>query len=464
MSEITCFKAYDIRGQLGTQLNEDIAYRIARAFAQWLKPDRIVLGGDVRDTSEALKAALANGLRDEGVNVLDLGLAGTEEVYFATFHLGVEGGIEVTASHNPIDYNGLKLVREESRPISADTGLVQIRELAEANVYELIDGRDPTVPDEERGNYELVDTREAYIQHLLSYIEPANFTPLKLLVNAGNGAAGPAIDALEVAFKRMALPVELIKICHEPDGSFPNGIPNPILTENRGLTRDAVLEHGADMGIAWDGDFDRCFLFDEQGRFIEGYYIVGLLAEAFLQKEPGARIIHDPRLVWNTLEQVEAGGGVAVQTKAGHAFIKERMRDEDAVYGGEMSAHHYFRDFAYCDSGMIPWLLVAELLCVKGKPMSELVDERIAAFPSSGEINLTVSDAPAVLKAIEAKYAPDALDVDHTDGVSICFADWRFNLRASNTEPVIRLNVESRGDQALMERETARLVEVIGGL
>ena len=464
MSEITCFKAYDIRGQLGTQLNEDIAYRIARAFAQWLKPDRIVLGGDVRDTSEALKAALANGLRDEGVNVLDLGLAGTEEVYFATFHLGVEGGIEVTASHNPIDYNGLKLVREGSRPISADTGLVQIRELAEANVYELVDGRDPSVPDDQRGNYELVDTREAYIQHLLSYIEPANFTPLKLLVNAGNGAAGPAIDALEAAFKRLAIPVELIKICHEPDGSFPNGIPNPILTENRGLTRDAVLEHGADMGIAWDGDFDRCFLFDEQGRFIEGYYIVGLLAEAFLQKEPGARIIHDPRLVWNTLEQVEAGGGVAVQTKAGHAFIKERMRDEDAVYGGEMSAHHYFRDFAYCDSGMIPWLLVAELLCVKGKPMSELVDERIAAFPSSGEINLTVSDAPAVLKAIEAKYAPDALDVDHTDGVSICFADWLFNLRASNTEPVIRLNVESRGDQALMERETARLVEVIGGL
>lgn len=464
MSEITCFKAYDIRGQLGTQLNEEIAYRIARAFAQWLKPDRIVLGGDVRVTSAALKAALANGLRDEGVNVLDLGLAGTEEVYFATFHLGVEGGIEVTASHNPIDYNGLKLVREGSRPISADTGLVQIRELAEANVYELVDGRDPTVPEDERGTYELVDTREAYIQHLLGYIEPGNFTPLKLVVNAGNGTAGPAIDALEAAFKRLAMPVELVKICHEPDGSFPNGIPNPILTENRGLTRDAVLEHKADMGIAWDGDFDRCFLFDEQGRFIEGYYIVGLLAEAFLQKEPGARIIHDPRLVWNTVEQVEAGGGVAVQTKAGHAFIKERMREEDAVYGGEMSAHHYFRDFAYCDSGMIPWLLVAELLCVKSKPMSELVDERIAAFPSSGEINLTVSDAPAVLKAIEAKYAPDALEVDHTDGVSICFADWRFNLRASNTEPVIRLNVESRGDQALMERETARLVEVIGGL
>jgi phosphomannomutase len=464
MSEITCFKAYDIRGQLGTQLDEDIAYRIARAFAQWLKPDRIVLGGDVRDTSEALKAALANGLRDEGVNVLDLGLVGTEEVYFATFHLGVEGGIEVTASHNPIDYNGLKLVREGSRPISADSGLVEIRALAEANVYELVDGRDPSVPADQRGSYERVSTREAYIQHLLGYIEPANFTPLKLLVNAGNGTAGPAIDALEAAFKQLKLPVELIKICHEPDGSFPNGIPNPILVENRSLTSNAVLEHKADMGIAWDGDFDRCFLFDEQGRFIEGYYIVGLLAEAFLQKEPGARIVHDPRLVWNTVEQVEENGGVAVQTKAGHAFIKDRMRQEDAVYGGEMSAHHYFRNFAYCDSGMIPWLLVAELLCVKGKPVSELVDERIARFPSSGEINLTVSDAPAVLDAIEGRYAPDALEVDHTDGVSICFADWRFNLRASNTEPVIRLNVESRGDQPLMERETAQLVEVIGGL
>jgi len=464
MSEITCFKAYDVRGQLGTQLDEDIAYRIARAFAQWLKPDRIVLGGDVRDTSEALKAALANGLRDEGVNVLDLGLVGTEEVYFATFHLGVEGGIEVTASHNPIDYNGLKLVREGSRPISADSGLVEIRALAEANVYELVDGRDPSVPADQRGSYERVSTREAYIQHLLGYIEPANFTPLKLLVNAGNGTAGPAIDALEAAFKQLKLPVELIKICHEPDGSFPNGIPNPILVENRSLTSNAVLEHKADMGIAWDGDFDRCFLFDEQGRFIEGYYIVGLLAEAFLQKEPGARIVHDPRLVWNTVEQVEENGGVAVQTKAGHAFIKDRMRQEDAVYGGEMSAHHYFRNFAYCDSGMIPWLLVAELLCVKGKPVSELVDERIARFPSSGEINLTVSDAPAVLDAIEGRYAPDALEVDHTDGVSICFADWRFNLRASNTEPVIRLNVESRGDQALMERETARLVEVIGGI
>src|SRR5690606_6640759 len=347
MSQITCFKAYDIRGQLGTQLNEDIAYRIARAFAQWLKPRRIVLGGDIRESSAALKAALANGLRDEGVDVLDLGMVGTEEVYFATFHLEVDGGIEVTASHNPIDYNGFKLVREGSRPISADTGLAEIRALAEAQHYELVDGCDPSVDEQDRGSYELIDTRADYIEHLLTYIDPVSFTPMRLVVNAGNGAAGPVIDALEKAFAEQHMPVELVKICHKPDGTFPNGIPNPIRSENRGGTRDAGLKGQADMGIAWDGDFDRCFLFDEQGRFIEGYYIVGLLAEAFLQKERGARIIHDPRLVWNTVEQIEQNGGVAIQTKAGHAFIKERMRAEDAIYGGEMSAHHYFRDFAY---------------------------------------------------------------------------------------------------------------------
>ena len=461
MSEITCFKAYDIRGQLGTQLDEDIAYRIARGFAQWLKPRRVVLGGDIRQSSAPLKAALANGLRDEGVDVLDLGMVGTEEVYFATFHLGVDGGIEVTASHNPIDYNGFKLVREGSRPISADTGLADIRALAEAAQYELVNGQDPSVAEEDRGSYEQVDIRQDYIEHLLSYVDPVSFTPMRLVVNAGNGAAGPVIDALEKAFAEQHIPIELVKINHEPDGTFPNGIPNPILTENRGVTRDAVLKYQADMGIAWDGDFDRCFLFDEQGRFIEGYYIVGLLAEAFLQKERAARIIHDPRLVWNTVEQIEQNGGVAVQTKAGHAFIKERMREEDAIYGGEMSAHHYFRDFAYCDSGMIPWLLVAELMCRKEKPLSELVDERIAAYPSSGEINLAVSDAPTVLKAIEQQYAPGALDVDYTDGLSISFEQWRFNLRASNTEPVIRLNVESRGDGALMQQQTEKLLEAI---
>ncbi len=455
MTTLTCFKAYDIRGQLGRELNEDIAYRIARAYAEWLKPGTVVLGGDIRETSPALKAALARGLCEAGVNVLDLGMTGTEEVYFATWHLGADGGIEVTASHNPIDYNGFKLVREGSQPISRDTGLEDIRLLAEKAEF----AAPAAVPGELRN----VDCRAAYVEHLLSYIDCRALKPLKLVVNAGNGAAGPALDAIEAALKARGVPFEFIKINHQPDGRFPNGIPNPMLEDNRAATRDAVLAHGADMGIAWDGDFDRCFLFDEQGNFIEGYYIVGLLAEAFLHKEAGARIIHDPRLTWNTLDIVAANGGEPVQCKAGHAFIKQRMREENAIYGGEMSAHHYFRDFAYCDSGMIPWLLVAELICVRNQSLSALVGERIAAFPSSGEINRKVADASEVIQRIESIYVGDALAVDYTDGLSVAFADWRFNLRSSNTEPVIRLNVESRGDEALMQAKTAGLLAQIGG-
>lgn len=455
MTTLTCFKAYDIRGQLGPELNEDIAYRIARAYAQWLKPKTVVLGGDIRETSPALKAALARGLTEAGVSVLDLGMTGTEEVYFATWHLGADGGIEVTASHNPIDYNGFKLVREGSQPISRDTGLEEIRQLAERSEF--------AAPAAVPGELREVDCRAAFVEHLLGYIDCTALKPLKLVVNAGNGAAGPALDAIEAALKARGVPFEFIKINHEPDGRFPNGIPNPMLEGNRAATRDAVLAHGADLGIAWDGDFDRCFLFDEQGQFIEGYYIVGLLAEAFLRKEDGARVIHDPRLVWNTLDIVEHSGGEPVQCKAGHAFIKQRMREVNAIYGGEMSAHHYFRDFAYCDSGMIPWLLVAELICARGQTLSSLVGERIRAFPSSGEINLKVEDAPAVLARIEDIYAADAVLVDYTDGLSVAFADWRFNLRASNTEPVIRLNVESRADETLMQAKTAELLAAIGG-
>ncbi|MCC6076894.1 phosphomannomutase [Pseudomonas sp. GCM10022188] len=455
MTTLTCFKAYDIRGQLGRELNEDIAYRIARAYAEWLKPRTVVLGGDIRETSPALKAALARGLCEAGVTVLDLGMTGTEEVYFATWNLGADGGIEVTASHNPIDYNGFKLVRQGSQPISSDTGLQEIRLMAEKAEF--------AAPAAVPGELREVSNRAAYVEHLLSYIDTGALKPLKLVVNAGNGAAGPVLDAIEAALKARGVPFEFIKINHQPDGSFPNGIPNPMLEDNRAATRDAVLAHGADLGIAWDGDFDRCFLFDEQGNFIEGYYIVGLLAEAFLRKEAGARIIHDPRLTWNTLAIVGDNGGEAVQCKAGHAFIKQKMREVDAIYGGEMSAHHYFRDFAYCDSGMIPWLLVAELMCSRGQSLSTLVGERIAAYPSSGEINLKVAEAPAVLKRIETLYVTDAADVDYTDGLSVSFADWRFNLRASNTEPVIRLNVESRGDEALMQAKTAELLAQIGG-
>ena len=454
MEKLTCFKAYDIRGRLGTELNEEIAWRIGRAYGEYLKPQTIVLGGDVRLTSEALKMALAKGLQDAGVDVLDLGLCGTEEIYFATFHLGIDGGIEVTASHNPMDYNGMKLVRKGARPISGDTGLRDVQRLAETNDF-------PPVNPAKRGSYKQIDLRDAYIDHLLGYIDVANLKPLTLVINSGNGAAGPVIDAIEARFQALKVPVTFIKVHNTPDGNFPNGIPNPLLPECREDTRSAVIEHGADMGIAFDGDFDRCFLFDEKGQFIEGYYIVGLLAEAFLEKNPGAKIIHDPRLSWNTVDVVSAAGGEPVMSKTGHAFIKERMREEDAIYGGEMSAHHYFRDFAYCDSGMIPWLLVTELLCLTGQPLSALVRDRMAAFPASGEINRTLSEPAQAIARVEQHFASEGQEVDRTDGLSVAFPTWRFNLRSSNTEPVVRLNVESRGDVSLMEAKTQEILALL---
>ena len=455
MSKLTCFKAYDIRGKLGEELNEDIAYRIGRAYGEFLKPKTIVVGGDVRLTSESLKLALANGLMDAGTDVLDIGLSGTEEIYFATFHLGVDGGIEVTASHNPMDYNGMKLVRENAKPISGDTGLRDVQRLAEANDFAPVD-------QSRRGSYKQISVLDAYVDHLMGYIDFANFTrPLKLVVNSGNGAAGHVIDAIEKRFNDAKVPVTFIKVHHQPDGKFPKGIPNPLLPECRQDTTDAVIANQADLGIAFDGDFDRCFLFDGQGQFIEGYYIVGLLAEAFLQKEPGAKIIHDPRLTWNTIDIVTKAGGIPVMSKTGHAFIKERMRKEDAIYGGEMSAHHYFRDFAYCDSGMIPWLLVAEMLCVKNQSLGELVGQRMQAFPASGEINRKLGNAQVVIQGIRDIYEPDAVSIDGTDGVSIEYSDWRFNLRTSNTEPVVRLNVESRSNIELMKAKTADLLALL---
>ncbi|SFI17894.1 phosphomannomutase / phosphoglucomutase [Collimonas sp. OK307] len=432
---LACFKAYDIRGKLGAELNEEIAYRIGRAYAQHLKPRKVVVGADVRLTSEALKLALANGLMDGGADVIDIGMTGTEEVYFAAFHLDVDGGIEVTASHNPLDYNGMKLVRQGAQPVSGDTGLKEIQRLAEANEFP---------PVAKRGQISKQSILEDFVSHLMGYIAVDAIKPLKLVVNAGNGAAGHVLDAIEARFEQLNVPIEFIKVHHEPDGHFPNGIPNPLLPENRAATADAVRAHQADMGIAWDGDFDRCFLFDERGEFIEGYYIVGLLAAVFLAKHPGEKIIHDPRLTWNTIDIVEQAGGVPVQSKTGHAFIKERMRSENAIYGGEMSAHHYFRDFAYCDSGMIPWLLVAELMSRTGKPLSTLVSERVAAYPCSGEINYRVDAVQPIIERVLNHFAPMNPKIDRTDGISLEFPDFRFNLRSSNTEPLLRLNVETR--------------------
>lgn len=435
MKKLSCFKAYDIRGKLGSELNEEVAYKIGRAYGQIYQPKTIVVGCDVRLTSEDLKQATIRGLNDAGVDVLDLGMTGTEEVYFGAFHLDVQGGIEVTASHNPMDYNGMKLVRENSRPISADTGLKEIQALAEAGAFNEVAAK---------GTTQKYNILPEFIDHLLTYIDPAKIRPLKLVANAGNGAAGHVVDALEEKFKELNVPIEFIKIHHEADGNFPNGIPNPLLVENRDSTRNAVLEHGADMGLAWDGDFDRCFLFDEKGQFIEGYYIVGLLAQAFLLKQSGEKIVHDPRLTWNTLDIVEQHGGITVQSKSGHAFIKEVMREHNAVYGGEMSAHHYFRDFAYCDSGMIPWLLAVVVLSETKKPLSELVQAMIARFPCSGEINFKVADTQATIQKIFDHFADQNPIIDYTDGVSLNFGAWRLNVRASNTEPLLRLNIESR--------------------
>ena len=458
MNKLTCFKAYDIRGKLGEELNEDIAYRIGRAYGEYLNPQEVVIGGDIRLTSEALKQSLAEGLMDAGVDVIDLGMTGTEEIYFATSYLKIDGGIEVTASHNPIDFNGMKLIREDSKPISGDTGLKDMQALAEANDFKKFDEKT-----DKKGSLREESCMDPYIEHLFTYLDVKALRPIKLVVNAGNGAAGPVIDAIEKAFKQKNVKVEFIKVNHQPDGTFPNGIPNPLLVENRSDTKNSVIKHKADMGIAWDGDFDRCFLFDEKGEFIEGYYIVGLLAEAFLSQNPSAKIIHDPRLTWNTIDIVNKNGGTPILCKTGHAFIKERMREEDAVYGGEMSAHHYFRDFAYCDSGMIPWLLVTSLISQKGIPVSQMVADRIMAYPSSGEINFKIDDPAAAIQSIVDKYKPDALTVDETDGISLEFDQWRFNLRSSNTEPVVRLNVESKCDKVLMQKMTDELCAMLTG-
>jgi phosphomannomutase len=450
MTKLTCFKAYDIRGRIPDELNEALAYQIGQAYAGFLKPRTVAVGRDIRHSSAALATALVRGLNDSGVNVVDIGLCGTEGIYFATFSEKLDGGIMVTASHNPPDYNGMKFVREQSRPISADKGLQDMQAMIESAALP-----PRTVkPGTTRG----LDTSQAYLKHLLSYVDVSRLKPLKVVANAGNGGAGLILDRLEPH-----LPFQFIKLNNNPDGSFPHGVPNPMIEENRAPTVEAIRRNGADVGLAWDGDFDRCFFFDEHGGFVEGYYLVGLLAEAFLKRYPGARIVHDPRLTWNTIDLVQQFGGQAVMCKSGHAFIKQKMREVDAVYGGEMSAHHYFREFAYCDSGMIPWLLVLTVISESGKSLSALVGERQRKFPVSGEINRSIADAKAVTAVIERHYAPKAISVDRTDGLSMEFPQWRFNLRGSNTEPLVRLNVESRGDEALMREKTAELLAMMGG-
>ncbi|WP_423822362.1 phosphomannomutase [Salinisphaera sp. SPP-AMP-43] len=443
------FKAYDVRARVPDELDADMARRIGRAFAAELGAKTVVVGRDMRLSSPELADAVIDGLTTAGADVLDIGLCGTEEVYYGVFSQDADGGIMVTASHNPKDYNGLKFVREQAKPISADTGLADI----ERRVHD-----DDVTPAEQPGARRPLDQRDDYVAFLLAQIKPENFKPLKIVANPGNGCAGLVVDKLAGE-----LPFDIVRMQFEPDGELPNGIPNPLLVENRDATSQAVREAGADFGVAWDGDFDRCFFFDENGEFIEGYYIVGLIAQMLLAMNPGEAIVHDPRLIWNTLAQVEEAGGRAVESKSGHSFMKQVMRENDALYGGEMSAHHYFREFSYADNGQLPWLVLAQLISEAGKPLSTLVEERIAAYPASGEINRKVEDADAVMADMESHYAASANSVEHVDGLSMDFGEWRFNLRKSNTEPVIRLNVETRGDKSLMQQKTDELLERIGG-
>jgi phosphomannomutase len=442
-----CFKAYDVRGRVPDELNEELVYRIGLAAALELGAANFAVGRDCRLSSGAMAEALIKGLNVGGADVLDIGICGTEQVYFTTFSRRVGGGIMVTASHNPIDYNGLKLVGNDAVPVSGDSGLNEIGSRAMALDLE---------PAERPGTCRSADTLAEFVAFLLAQVDPSRWRPLKVVVNAGNGCAGPVIDALAPH-----LPCEFIRIHHEPDGTFPNGIPNPLLPENRGATASAVREHAADLGLAWDGDFDRCFFFDERGDFIEGYYLVGLLAKASLRKEPGAKIVHDPRLTWNTIEVVERAGGIPIMNKTGHAFMKERMRRENAIYGGEMSAHHYFKPFSYCDSGMLPWMHVIEEMSRSGRSLSKLVGRMQRAFPASGEINRRLGDPDAAIARVAERYASQALNIDHTDGVSLEMPRWRFNLRKSNTEPVVRLNVESRGDSKLLQRHTEQILAML---
>ena len=447
----TGFKAYDIRGVYPTEVNEELAYRVGRVFSAILAAETVVVGHDVRLSGPSLVQALTDGLRQGGTKVIDIGQCGTEMVYFATEYYHAEGGVMVTASHNPEEYNGMKLVRKDARPISEDTGLREIASMVIANNF-----LHAQVVGKKLGELKQVDIMPLYLQHLLSFIEIGQVRPLKVVANPGNGVAGPIVKELA-----KHLPLEFIYTQADPDGTFPHGIPNPLLPENREATAKVVREHGADLGIAWDGDCDRCFFFDEQGNSVEGYYMIGLLAQVFLAKYPGEKIIYDPRLTWNTERMIKEAGGVPVRCKSGHSFMKAGLRHHDAIFGGEMSGHYYFKEFTYCDSGMLPWLLLVELLSRTGKKLSQLVAESMELFPCSGEINRQVKDGSAVIALLEKQYADG--QQDRLDGLTVEYPQWRFNVRLSNTEPVLRLNVEARGDKKLLRKKTEELVSLIGG-
>ena len=456
MTDLSCFKAYDIRGEIGVNIDEGVAYRVGRAVAQHLGATSVVIGFDARETSPAFAAAASQGVRDAGSDVINIGMAGTEEMYWSVTEFGACAGIEVTASHNPIHYNGMKIVKSQSQPLEDLGDFQAIKALASSQAWS-------DVTDVGREFERSEAARQAYVGRVLSFVDLPALRPLKIVVNSGNGAAGPTFDAIADQLLELSAPLEFVRVHHTADATFPNGIPNPLLPENHAATADVVKAEKADFGVAFDGDFDRCFFFDETSQFVPGEYVVGLLASTFLEKESGGKIVHDPRVIWNTQEIVAQKGGIAVLSKTGHAFIKQTMRSREAVYGGEMSAHHYFRDFAYCDSGMIPWLLIAELVSHSERSLGDWVKDRYAAFRSSGEINFTVADTGKAIENVLSAHRAAALSIDQTDGVSLAFGDWRFNLRRSNTEPLVRLNVEGKGNADALAAHVSAIADLLGG-
>jgi phosphomannomutase len=435
------FKAYDVRGLYPTELDEDGAYRIGRAYVEHFEPRSIAVGRDMRLSAPAMSAAVVEGAADGGADVLDIGLVGTEMLYHAVGELGLEGGICVTASHNPKDYTGMKIVRRGALPVGGDSGLAQVRDGAAGGFG----------PVGERGSVRQEDVWPSFVKKVLSFVDPAAIEPLRVVVDAANGMAGVMLPPVLERLPQL----EVVRCYFEPDGSFPNHEPNPLLPENREFVVSRTREEGADLGVAFDGDADRCFFVDDTGEFVPGDFVTALLAEAVLGKEPapGAKVIYDVRASRAVPETIERAGGVPLVNRVGHAFIKHRMRKEDAVFAGEVSAHYYFRDFSQADSGVVPFLLMLELLSKRGKRLSELLAPYRERFFLTGEINTPVADVALKLQELKERYATEGARISHLDGVSVDFEDWHFNVRPSNTEPLLRLNLEALSPELLEEKE-----------
>jgi phosphomannomutase len=440
------FKAYDVRGIYPDELDEEGAYAIGRAYAEQFEPRKIAVGLDMRISSPTMAEAAIRGAVDAGVDVLELGLVGTEMLYFAVGDLGLDGGIEVTASHNPKEYTGMKIVRRGALPVGGESGLLEIRDRALASTKQQTVARSGTV--------ERYDVWPAFVERVLSFVDVDAIRPLRVVIDAANGMAGAMLPPV---LER--LPVDAVRCYFDPDGTFPNHEPNPLLPENREFIVRKTLEEGADLGVAFDGDADRCFFVDDTGDFVPGDFVTALLAGSILEKEPGAKVIYDLRASWAVPETVERAGGVPLVNRVGHAFIKHRMRKEDAAFAGEVSGHYYFRNFSQADSGVVPFLLMLELVSRKGRKLSEILWPYRERYFITGELNTPVADVPLKLQELKERFGPEG-EVSHLDGISVDAADWHMNVRPSNTEPLLRLNLEARSRE-LMERKRDEVLDVI---